>query len=140
MHAGMRVIDPLCIALTVEGALITVAARCMADLPILQACALLTPAATPLTDPRRARGRSLSHTGEPHAVGVHISKHCLTLHETAQPPPLQHAPPAALLITRPRPRTPSPGMRPPAPLRSFATHWNTRCETSWRRAFALFVS
>lgn len=31
-----------------------------------------------------------------------------------------------------------PGLRPPAPLRSFAAHWNTRCETSWRRAFALF--
>ncbi|KIZ05020.1 hypothetical protein MNEG_2934 [Monoraphidium neglectum] len=31
-----------------------------------------------------------------------------------------------------------PGMRPPAPHRSFAAHWNTRCETSWRRAFTLF--
>eukprot|EP00877_Chromochloris_zofingiensis_P003468 jgi/Chrzof1/13121/Cz07g20190.t1 len=32
----------------------------------------------------------------------------------------------------------TPGDRPPAPLRSFATHWNQRCENSWRRAFALF--
>jgi hypothetical protein len=31
-----------------------------------------------------------------------------------------------------------PGAQPPAPRRTFAMHWEQRCERSWRRAFMLF--
>jgi len=30
------------------------------------------------------------------------------------------------------------GMSPPAPRRTFAQHWETRCERDWRWAFQLF--
>jgi hypothetical protein len=46
------------------------------------------------------------------------------LHHPHQP----HLPPA-----------PRDGDRPPAPKRTFATHWAQRCEASWRRAFLAFA-
>ena len=34
----------------------------------------------------------------------------------------------------------APGHRPPAPQRTFAQHWSTRCEAHWGRAFKHFAA